>query len=113
MPMGIGMGLSLVLGGFVGDPSLTLDYDFLLEMLREVEVGVIEDGTAIGTALAMAVNRLKDTEAKSKVIILLTDGQNSRGESQRHYAHRPGDLGTTETLEQAAAGAVRNSRRQG
>ena len=59
---------------------LTLDYDFLLEMLREVEVGVIEDGTAIGTALAMAVNRLKDTEAKSKVIILLTDGQNNRGE---------------------------------
>ncbi len=59
---------------------LTLDYDFLESMLREVEVGVIEDGTAIGTALAMAVNRLKDTEAKSKVIILLTDGQNNRGE---------------------------------
>jgi len=59
---------------------LTLDYDFLLEMLDEVEVGVIEDGTAIGTALAMAVNRLKDTSAESKVIILLTDGQNNRGE---------------------------------
>ncbi len=59
---------------------LTLDYDFLLSMLREVEVGVIEDGTAIGTALAMAVNRLKETEAKSKVVILLTDGQNNRGE---------------------------------
>jgi len=59
---------------------LTLDYDFLLEMLEEVEVGVIEDGTAIGTALAMAVNRLKDTAAESKVIILLTDGQNNRGE---------------------------------
>ena len=59
---------------------LTLDYGFLLQMLGEVDVGVIEDGTAIGTALAMAVNRLKDTEAKSKVIILLTDGQNNRGE---------------------------------
>jgi Ca-activated chloride channel family protein len=59
---------------------LTLDYDFLLEMMDEVEVGVIEDGTAIGTALAMAVNRLKDTPAESKVIILLTDGQNNRGE---------------------------------
>ena len=59
---------------------LTLDYAFLQQMLAEVEVGVIEDGTAIGTALAMAVNRLKDTEAKSKVIILLTDGQNNRGE---------------------------------
>ena len=59
---------------------LTLDYTFLLRMLDEVEVGAIEDGTAIGTALATAVNRLKETEAKSKVIILLTDGQNNRGE---------------------------------
>ena len=59
---------------------LTLDYDFLTTMLNEVEVGIIEDGTAIGTALAMGVNRLKETEAKSKVIILLTDGQNNRGE---------------------------------
>ncbi len=59
---------------------LTLDYSFLQRMLSEVEVGVIEDGTAIGTALATAVNRLKDTEAKSKVVILLTDGQNNRGE---------------------------------
>lgn len=59
---------------------LTLDYDFLLRMLAEVEVGVIEDGTAIGTAIAMAVNRLKDSNAESKVIVLLTDGQNNRGE---------------------------------
>jgi Ca-activated chloride channel family protein len=59
---------------------LTLDYDFLLRMLEEVEVGVIEDGTAIGTAVAMAVNRLKESTAESKVIILLTDGQNNRGE---------------------------------
>ena len=59
---------------------LTLDYSFLQQMLAEVEVGVIEDGTAIGTALAMAVNRLKETDAKSKVVILLTDGQNNRGE---------------------------------
>lgn len=59
---------------------LTLDYGFLQRMLDEVQVGVIEDGTAIGTALAMATNRLKDTEAESKVIILLTDGQNNRGE---------------------------------
>ncbi len=59
---------------------LTLDYQFLQRMLAEVEVGVIQDGTAIGTALATAVNRLKDTVAESKVIILLTDGQNNRGE---------------------------------
>ncbi|MEM6336701.1 MAG: VWA domain-containing protein [Bacteroidota bacterium] len=59
---------------------LTLDYDFLQEMLRQVEVGRLEDGTAIGMALATAVNRLKDSEAVSKVVILLTDGQNNRGE---------------------------------
>lgn len=59
---------------------LTLDYNFLQRMLDEVQVGVIEDGTAIGTALAMATNRLKSTEAQSKVIIVLTDGQNNRGE---------------------------------
>jgi len=59
---------------------LTLDYDFLLRMLEEIEIGVIEDGTAIGTAVAMAVNRLKESTAESKVIILLTDGQNNRGE---------------------------------
>ncbi len=59
---------------------LTLDYGFLQQMLDEVRVGVIQDGTAIGTALAMAVNRLKKTEAESKVVILLTDGQNNRGE---------------------------------
>lgn len=59
---------------------LTLDYPFLQRMLEEVRVGVVEDGTAIGTALAMAVNRLKETESDSKVVILLTDGQNNRGE---------------------------------
>lgn len=59
---------------------LTLDYSFLQRMLADVEIGMIEDGTAIGTALAMAVNRLKDSEAESKVVILLTDGQNNRGE---------------------------------
>jgi Ca-activated chloride channel family protein len=59
---------------------LTLDYDFLKGMLRDVQMGLIEDGTAIGTALATATARLRDSEAESKVIILLTDGQNNRGE---------------------------------
>ncbi len=59
---------------------LTLDYDFLKEMLRSVQMGLIEDGTAIGTALATATSRLEDSTAESKVIILLTDGQNNRGE---------------------------------
>ena len=59
---------------------LTLDYRFLKQMLSEVEMGRIEDGTAIGTALATATARLQDTDAESRVVILLTDGQNNRGE---------------------------------
>jgi len=59
---------------------LTLDYQFLQRLMEEVNVGIIEDGTAIGSAIATAVNRLKDSAAKSKVVILLTDGQNNRGE---------------------------------
>ena len=59
---------------------LTLDYRFLQRMLAEVRMGVVEDGTAIGTALATAVARLRDSDAESKVVILLTDGQNNRGE---------------------------------
>lgn len=59
---------------------LTLDYSFLRRMLEEVEIGAVEDGTAVGTALATAVNRLKDSEADSKVAILLTDGRNNRGQ---------------------------------
>ena len=59
---------------------LTLDYPFLQTMLQEVRMGVIEDGTAIGTALATATARLRDSDAASKVVILLTDGQNNRGQ---------------------------------
>ena len=59
---------------------LTLDYTFLQTMLRDVRMGVIEDGTAIGTALATATARLRDSDAESKVVILLTDGQNNRGQ---------------------------------
>jgi Ca-activated chloride channel family protein len=59
---------------------LTLDYSFFLRMLGEVHIGMIEDGTAIGTAVAMATARLEGSEATSKVAIVLTDGQNNRGE---------------------------------
>jgi Ca-activated chloride channel family protein len=59
---------------------LTLDYGILLTFLEEIHVNMIEDGTAIGMGLATAVNRLRNSEAKSKVIILLTDGRNNRGE---------------------------------
>lgn len=58
----------------------TLDYRLLKQLLADVEMGVVEDGTAIGMGLATAINRLKDSNAESKVIILLTDGQNNSGE---------------------------------
>ncbi len=59
---------------------LTVDYFVLRGLLKQIESGMIEDGTAIGTALANGVNRLKDSKAKSKVMILLTDGVNNSGE---------------------------------
>lgn len=59
---------------------LTLDYGVLLTFIEDVKVGLVADGTAIGMALANAVNRLRDSKAKSKIIILLTDGRNNAGE---------------------------------
>ena len=58
---------------------LTLDYSVLLDLLGKIHIGMIEDGTAIGTAIANSVNRLRGSKAKSKVIILLTDGINNAG----------------------------------
>lgn len=59
---------------------LTTDHAVLVNLFKSVEYGMIEDGTAIGLGLANAVNRMKDSPTKSKVIILLTDGSNNRGE---------------------------------
>ena len=59
---------------------LTTDYSVVVSLLEDLHMGMVEDGTAIGMALATALNRLRDSEAKSKVVILLTDGQNNRGE---------------------------------
>ncbi len=59
---------------------LTIDYPVLRGLLKDIKSGMIEDGTAIGNAIANGVNRLKDSRAKSKVIILLTDGVNNAGE---------------------------------
>ena len=59
---------------------LTLDYGILLNFLDQIDIGIIEDGTAIGMALTTCVNRLRDSDAESKVVILLTDGINNRGE---------------------------------
>lgn len=58
----------------------TLDYELVKKLIDEVEMGIVEDGTAIGMGLATGVNRLKDSKAVSKVVILLTDGQNNAGE---------------------------------
>ena len=59
---------------------LTTDYGVLLRFIDQVDFGLVEDGTAIGMAVANAVNRLRESEAESKIIILLTDGDNNRGE---------------------------------
>jgi Ca-activated chloride channel family protein len=59
---------------------LTVDYDILKFYLQETELGELEDGTAIGMALAASVNRIRHSAAKTKIIILLTDGVNNRGE---------------------------------
>ncbi len=59
---------------------LTLDYDWLLKNLARVEIGSIEDGTAIGSAISSSLNRVKNTEAKSKIVVLLTDGINNTGQ---------------------------------
>ncbi|MBF0343813.1 MAG: VWA domain-containing protein [Nitrospirae bacterium] len=68
---------------FAGVPymasPLTADYSYLLNVLERARIGSIQDGTAIGSALAMATTRLKDTKAKSKLVILLTDGRNNMG----------------------------------
>ncbi len=58
---------------------LTLDYSWLLTNLERIKSGMLEDGTAIGSGIATSLNRLKNSKAKSKVIILLTDGRNNTG----------------------------------
>lgn len=58
----------------------TLDHDLVQNMLQTVDVGMVRDGTAIGMGIATSINRLRESEAESKVIILLTDGMNNAGE---------------------------------
>ena len=74
------IGLVVFSGESFTQCPLTTDHAVLVNLLREIQSGMIEDGTAIGMGLATAVNRIKDSEAKSKVVILLTDGVNNRGE---------------------------------
>ncbi len=74
------IGLAVYAGESFTQTPLTSDHKVLKNALLELKYGLIEDGTAIGMGLATAVNRLKESTAKSKVIILLTDGENNRGE---------------------------------
>ncbi len=74
------IGLVVFSGESFTQCPLTTDHAVLINLLREIQSGMIEDGTAIGMGLANAVNRIKDSEAKSKVVILLTDGINNMGE---------------------------------
>jgi len=74
------MGIVVFAGESYTQCPLTTDRATLINMIKEIQIGVIEDGTAIGNGLATAVARLKDSDAKSRVVILLTDGVNNRGE---------------------------------
>lgn len=73
------IGLVVFSGESFTQCPLTTDHGVLLNLVDEIKSGMIEDGTAIGDGLGTAVNRLKESQAVSKVIILLTDGENNRG----------------------------------
>lgn len=74
------IGLVAFAGEAFTQSPLTTDQSTLQTLLSRIRSGLIEDGTAIGNGLATAINRLRESEAKSKVVILLTDGVNNRGE---------------------------------
>jgi len=74
------VGLVIFSGKSYLQSPLTTDHNEVLNYLDQIHTGMIEDGTAIGMALATSVNRLKDSEAKTKIILLLTDGENNSGE---------------------------------
>ncbi len=75
---------------FAGRPylisPLTLDHQWLLQNLERLHIGLVEDGTAIGSAIASSVNRLRDQPAKSKIVVLLTDGVNNAGKASPEAA---------------------------
>jgi len=73
------IGLVIFSGESFTQCPITIDHDILKNLLSSISSGMIEDGTAIGNGLATAVSRIKDSKAKSKVIILLTDGVNNMG----------------------------------
>ena len=73
------IGLTVFAADAVTQCPLTLDYGLLTKLVDQVDFGMLDDGTAIGMGLASACNRMRASEAKSKVIVLLTDGQNNAG----------------------------------
>ncbi len=88
------IGLVVFAGRSFTKCPLTLDYTILMQFLDDLKTGEIEDGTAIGTAVATAANRLKVSQAKSRIIILLTDGANNKGEIAPALAAKAaGELG--------------------
>ncbi len=74
------IGLVAFAGEAYTQAPLTLDHNVIVELLDEMSVGMIDDGTAVGMGLATAVKRLESSDAESKVVVLLTDGRNNRGE---------------------------------
>src|SRR5690606_40121313 len=73
------VGIVAFAGEALTQVPLTLDYPVLLAAIDNLQPGQLEDGTAIGTALVTATNRLRDADGRSRVVILLTDGENNRG----------------------------------
>jgi Ca-activated chloride channel family protein len=73
------IGLVAFAGEALTQTPLTLDYPVVLAAVDHLHAGLLEDGTAIGTAIATAANRLRDAPGRSRVMILLTDGENNRG----------------------------------
>ena len=80
------MGIVVFAGESYTQCPLTTDRAALINMMKEVETGLIDDGTAIGNGLATAIARMKDSDAKSRVVILLTDGVNNSGEMSPNMA---------------------------
>lgn len=80
------MGIVVFAGESYTQCPLTTDRAALINMMKEVETGLIDDGTAIGNGLATAIARMKDSDAKSRVVILLTDGVNNSGEMSPQMA---------------------------
>ncbi len=74
------IGMVAFAGEALTQVPITIDYDVLFRALEELDVGLLEDGTAIGTAIATAANRLRQVPGESRVMILMTDGENNRGE---------------------------------